>query len=84
MSKPLFEGIVLKQVYGGATSVLLALSPEGYGVQEKIHDQEVHGLDECIVIAPGQSEFDALLERLKDRAVTTAEPVLPVDGRVVR
>ena len=77
------EGIVLKQVYGGATSVLLTLSNEGYGVQEKIRALEVHGLDACIVIAPGRSEFDTLLERLRDYAVTTAEPVLPVEGRVV-
>lgn len=77
------EGTVLKQVYGGARSVLLTLSDEGYNVQQKIDNHEVHGLDEVIVISRGQSAFDKLLRNLAEWQIAKAKEVMPVDGTLL-
>ncbi len=78
------EGTVLKQVYGGATSILLTLSEEGSGVQEKIDQHEVNGLDQCIVVSYSHSAFDSFLTQIADRRITRATPVLPVSGKLVQ
>ena len=77
------EGLALKQVYRGARSILLTLSPEGYGVQNNIDDSNVVGLDQCIVIDGKTTEFDDLLDELTSEVFVEASEIVPVSGTFV-
>lgn len=78
------EGSALRQVYRGTYSVLLTLSAnEGKRVQRQIEDQDVLGLDECVVIEHRGDRFDDLLQRLQGMPFEYASPVIPVEGRIM-
>ena len=81
------EGMVLKNIYRGALSVLVTMNRrgnnEGANVQRKIKTNEAVGLDHCIVVENGNEDFDALLNTLAKSEYTLAEPVIPLVGTVV-
>ena len=79
------EGSALRQVYRGAYSVLLTLNAnEGQRVQRQIENQDVLGLDECVVIQGQGDRFDALIQRLQGMRFVHASPVIPVEGRIMQ
>ena len=78
------EGSALRQVYRGAHSVLLTLSAnEGRRVQRQIENQDVLGLDECVVIQDKGDRFDSLIQTLQGMRFVHASPVIPVKGRIM-
>ena len=77
------EGLALKQVYRGSRSILLTLSPEGYGVQNNIDNSNVVGLDQCIVIDGKTTEFDDLLDELISEVFVRASEIVPVSGKFI-
>ncbi len=77
------EALALKQVYRGATSVLVTLSAEGESVQRQIERTEVFGLDACVIVRPDDQAFDELLDKLGRRQFSEAKPVEPLQGKYI-
>lgn len=82
------EGMVLKQTYRGALSILVTMNRrrnnEGANIQRKIESNEAVGLDHCVVVEEGNEDFDALLNSLANTEYTLAQPVIPLIGTIVR
>lgn len=78
------EGSALKQIYRAASSILITLSAEGHRVQEQICNSNVLGLDQCIVIQDGASDFDDFLDGLVATDFTKASKIMPVTGTIMQ
>ena len=81
------EGMVLKQIYRGAHSVLVTMNRkrnnEGVNLQRRIESNEAIGLDRCVVIEEGNEDFDALLNALAMTDYGLAQPMIPLVGTVL-
>lgn len=78
------EGLALRHVYRAARTIMLTLSREGDSVKRRIGASNVLGLDRCVVIEPGRTEFDELLDELSELDFAEAEAVVPVTGRLMQ
>lgn len=81
------EGMVLKQIYRNALSVLVTMDRRrndgGFRVQRKIEQNEAVGLDQCVVIKEGVDTFDDLLDRIAMTEYSHARPVIPLTGTII-
>ncbi len=72
------EGYVLKSVYRGARVYLVTRNPgEGLGVQKKIKEGVIVGLDDCIITRDSEA-FDDLLLNLGECDFQVARPIEPL------
>ena len=73
------KGLALERVYRRAENYLITLSvDEAKNIQQKIINNDVLGLNGCIVAT--SREYDKLLSNLRNRTFRLAEPVIPVSG----
>ena len=77
-----FEGYLLKGIYGAAQSYLLTLSEEYKSIREKIQNETIVGLTDCL--RADSPEYDELIQRIKAIRFAEAVPVVPLSGKLVR
>lgn len=75
------EGFILGQVYRNSKSYLVTLSPEQTRERRKIQSGDVVGLTDCL--RADSPDYDALLAALKKETFTLANPIVPLEGKVV-
>ena len=75
------EGLVLNQVYRNDRTYLLTLDSEQVGVQKKIEAGDVAGLTACL--RADLSTYDTLLDELKAETFSLADPIVPIEGRMI-
>ena len=77
-----FEGYLLKGVYGASQSYLLTLTNEFKKVRQKIKEETIVGLTDCL--RADSPEYDELLERMKAIRFTGAAPIIPLTGKLLQ
>ena len=76
------EGFILGQVYRSSKSYLITLSrDEQARERRKILSGDVVGLADCLIA--DSPDYDALLEDLKKETFTPANPIVPLEGKLV-
>lgn len=70
------EGMALKWVYRDAKTFLLTLTDECYGVEDKIEQGEVNGIERCL--RADTDYYDALLSELGKKEFIEAQPFDPI------
>ncbi len=79
-----YEGLMFKNIHREGLSYVVTMdAKEGRREQRKVDRKEAQGADQIITVAPGNSTFDELLDRLAAENYLRAEPVQPVNGIVV-
>ena len=75
------EAMALRQVYRNSECYLLVRTDEYIKVRSKIKDGYLFGLNDCL--RADSEDFDTLIDSLKSRSFSLAEPVIPIRGRPV-
>ena len=75
------EALALRQVYRNSECYLLVRTDEYMGVRSKIKNGDLFGLSDCL--RADSEDFDALINSLKSRSFSLAEPIVPIQGRPV-
>jgi len=72
------EGFQLKQVYNSAQVYLITLDEkEGKNVKKKISNDDIVGLDDCILAT--SQEFSDLINKLAEEDFSLAKPINPIE-----
>ena len=77
-----FEGYLLKGVYGASQSYLLTLTNEFKKVRQKIKEETIVGLTDCL--RADSPEYDELLKKIKVIHFTQAVPIVPLSGKLLQ
>ena len=75
------EGFILGQVYRDSKTYLITLSDEQARERRKVKSGDIVGLED--IIRADFQDYDAMLEELKKETFTLADPIVPLEGKLV-
>ena len=75
------EGFILGQVYRDSKTYLITLSDEQTRERRKVQSGDIVGLAD--IIRADFQDYDALLEKLKQKTFTSAAPIVPLEGKMI-
>ena len=75
------EGFILGQVYRNSETYLITLSDEQARERRKLLAGDVVGLAD--ILRADSPDYDDLIEGLKKKTFTLANPIVPLEGKVV-
>ena len=75
------EGFILGQVYRSSKTYLITLSNEQTRERRKIQSGAIVGLED--ILRADCPDYDAMLEELKKETFTLANPIVPLEGKLV-
>ena len=73
------ESMAHSQIYRNAKVYLVVLTEEYAGIRSKIQEGELFGVTDCM--RADSPDFDNLVNSLKHRRFSLAEPITPIQGR---
>ena len=75
------EGFIFGQVYRSSKTYLVTLSDEQVRERRKLQAGDIVGLVD--ILRADFLDYDAVLEELKKETFTLANPIVPLEGKVI-